>query len=381
ALASVERGPLWWSEVPCTGAVPSHRQGLALCGAPGPQERAVLFGGNTSVRVAGGWQSSSTLCMVDLPADDYGSVNFSMFEPSSPSTPWPCSRWGATLTTASSSQDGAALLWGGWSREGDTDMPWMLRFREAGPCWSELSCERRPPAAAFHTGTGLPDGKRLALIGGLGNGSSRDAVWTFDSSSGQFEKLCDGGPAPAGHVAAADFEAQRLVVCFGVRRSQPFIEDNFMKTTSVLDLRMGRWDDDAWKGDTPSAAPLARRNAAAASLGHRIIVSGGYNDEEFRSLEDTWSFNMRTGRWAQIAQQGAPRMEGHKAVASGLDIFTFGGHALLGRFPRPTVSVHRLALGKADPLQAYSAAPESRSNLKSSEKDSSSQGYPSQHHE
>ena len=200
-----------------------------------------------------------------------------------------------------------------------------------------------------------------------------------------------------------------------------------MKTTSVLDLRMGRWDDDAWKGvaiivlnvvltvistvvvmiiwlllsnhyyyyyyddawkggaqdpqDTPSAAPLARRNAAAASLGHRIIVSGGYNDEEFRSLEDTWSFNMRTGRWAQIAQQGAPRMEGHKAVASGLDIFTFGGHALLGRFPRPTVSVHRLALGKADPLQAYSAAPESRSNLKSSEKDSSSQGYPSQHHE
>ena len=104
-LATLDDCPVWWSEVPCTGAVPSHRQGLALCGAPGPhlvlqdalrnrsklqetliikvschpvtlrQERAVLFGGNTSVRVAGGWQSSPTLCMVDLPPDDYGSAD------------------------------------------------------------------------------------------------------------------------------------------------------------------------------------------------------------------------------------------------------------------------------------------------------------------
>ncbi|OLP88562.1 Sister chromatid cohesion protein PDS5-like A [Symbiodinium microadriaticum] len=382
-LATLDDCPVWWSEVPCTGAVPSHRQGLALCGAPGPQERAVLFGGNTSVRVAGGWQSSPTLCMVDLPPDDYGSVKFTTIEPSNPSTPWPCSRWGATLTTTSQAHPaGPALLWGGWSREGDTDIPWMLRFQPDGPRWSELCCENRPPAAAFHTATGLPDKKRLALVGGLGNGSSRDAVWTFDSSTERFHKLCDGGPAPAGHVAAADDEAQRLIVCFGVRRSQPFVEDNFMKTTSVLDLRMGRWDPDAWKGvgdpsdqDAAPAAPLARRNAAAASLGHRIIVSGGYNDEEFTSLEDTWSFNMRSGMWAQMAEQGAPRMEGHKAILSGLDMFTFGGHALLGRFPRPTVSVHRLSLGKADPLRLFSDTDESR-QLCRPEMDNPSQGYP-----
>ena len=166
---------------------------------------------------------------------------------------------------------------------------------------------------------------------------------------------------------------------------RPFVEDNFMKTTSVLDLRMGRWDPDAWKGvgdrdplddqDAAPAAPLARRNAAAASLGHRIIVSGGYNDEEFTSLEDTWSFNMRSGKWAQMAEQGAPRMEGHKAILSGLDMFTFGGHALLGRFPRPTVSVHRLSLGKADPLRLFSNTDESR-QLCRPEIDSPSQGYP-----
>ena len=86
-------------------------------------------------------------------------VKFTTIEPSNPSTPWPCSRWGATLTTTSQADPaGPALLWGGWSREGDTDIPWMLRFQPDGPRWSELRCENRPPAAAFHTATGAITG-------------------------------------------------------------------------------------------------------------------------------------------------------------------------------------------------------------------------------
>ena len=46
-------------------------------------------------------------------------------------------------------------------------------------------------------------------------------VWVFDSSREKWEKLCDGGPAPAGHVAAVDYDAHRLVLCFGVRRQAP----------------------------------------------------------------------------------------------------------------------------------------------------------------
>ena len=40
--------------------------------------------------------------------------------------------------------------------------------------------------------------------------------------------------------------------------------------------------------------------------------------------------------------KGAPQVEGHKAVASGLDIFTFGGHKLLGKFEGPDVAVYKL---------------------------------------
>lgn len=44
-------------------------------------------------------------------------------------------------------------------------------------------------------------------------------VWAFQSDTGGWQRLCAGGPAPAGHVAAVDHDSQRLLLCFGVRRS------------------------------------------------------------------------------------------------------------------------------------------------------------------
>lgn len=46
-------------------------------------------------------------------------------------------------------------------------------------------------------------------------------VWAFQSDTGGWQKLCEGGPAPAGHVAAVDRDSQRLLLCFGVNRSPP----------------------------------------------------------------------------------------------------------------------------------------------------------------
>lgn len=43
-----------------------------------------------------------------------------------------------------------------------------------------------------------------------------------------------------------------------------------------------------------------------------------------------------------LDHKGAPQVEGHKAIASGLDIFTFGGHTLRATFEGPDVSVHKL---------------------------------------
>lgn len=328
-----------WKPVPLTGAVPSHRQSLALCGAPGRSEKVVLYGGNTSRRVAGNWQPSRALCIADLPSAS-GAVNFTSLDNIN-GQPWPSARWGATLTQTTA----GALLWGGWSRENNANA-WILQFRESCPDWKQLPVVEGPSPTAFHTATGLPDGKRVAVVGGLGDGSSHDGVWAFQSDTGGRQKLCEGGPAPAGHVAAVDHDSQRLLLCFGVNRSPDSLNgDSFLETMNVLDLRTGRWDN-PWKDREQVCKPGARRNPAGVTLGRHFIISGGYSEEQFATLGDTWAFDMRRGTWKLIDYKGAPQVEGHKAIASGLDIFTFGGHKLLGRFEGQDVAVHKLEIGQ-----------------------------------
>ncbi|CAK9072936.1 unnamed protein product [Durusdinium trenchii] len=332
AMTVADRGQ--WSEVPTAGAVPSQRQSLALCGATARSEKVILFGGNTSRRVAGSWEPSRTLCLVDLPNEHGSSVHFTSIDTKEP---WPTARWGSTLTQTTT----GALLWGGWSRHGNSQ-PWMLRFREACPDWTELPNTTGPWATAFHTATGLEDGKRVAIVGGLGDGSSHDGVWTFHADTGRWTH-CSGGPAPAGHVAALDADGQRLLLSFGVRRSPDSLNgDSFLETMNVFDLRMNRWDD-LWKDKVQVNKPCARRNPAGASIGRYFIISGGYSEEDFSTLNDTWAFDMRRGTWKLLDLNHAPPVEGHKAIASGLDLFTFGGHRLR-HFEGPHVSVHKLAL-------------------------------------
>lgn len=76
------------------------------------------------------------------------------------------------------------------------------------------------------------------------------------------------------------------------------------------------------------------------------------SDEAGGTLGDTWSWNMVTGKWNLLAATGAPELEGHKAVVSGLDMFTFGGHRRVGAFPHPGISVHTLSLGQEPSMEA-----------------------------
>ena len=70
--------------------------------------------------------------------------------------------------------------------------------------------------------------------------------------------------------------------------------DNFLETMNVLDLRMGRWCPNPW-GLEQVYKPGARRNPAGATLGRHFIISGGYSEEEFATLSDTWAFDMKKG--------------------------------------------------------------------------------------
>lgn len=318
---------------------PSPRHGMAACGGgcSNDGEVALLFGGNDSRSVAGRWRASDELLRVSLPAESLEAVSVEAMTPVQ-GTLWPNSRWGATLTALHS----ARYLWGGWSHDGDASSMWSLYLRESCAQWAEISRPGlAPPPAAFHTSTALEDGRRMLVLGGLGDMRSSRGIWMFDASDESWRLIVDDGPSCAGH--AAGVFGQRLVVFGGVERAAGVLgSDEFHQVVSVFDLRMNRWDT-SWR--TSGRGPAARRNPACSSFGKHLLVSGGFDENLGGPLADTWLLDVPKQTWHELPVLGTPLLEGHKAVVSGFDVFVFGGHHGPGAYPAQEMSVHALSIG------------------------------------
>ncbi|CAE8693115.1 unnamed protein product [Polarella glacialis] len=330
--------------------LPSHRHAMAVCGAPGA-ESALLFGGNVSRSVAGAWAVSSDLWLARLPQGGGGcadgrAVRLCKLAPTAPTAPWPAARWGASLTALRS----ATYLHGGWSSE-DSDGVWALRLAEAGPVWTKCTDAGGPPTAAFHTATALEDGKRVAVYGGLAGNASQKGVWLWHGDEERWFLVSGEGPACAGH-AAGIVDRDRLVLFGGVLRGGNARGDAFRGSVDLFDFRAGRWDQNysATFGrpaqiDAPFPSP--RRNPVYCTVGRHLVVSGGWDDVRGVANSDTWALDVDRARWKQLSVCSglAPTLEGHKAVVSGMDVFTFGGKPGPGSYPARSMSVHALSLG------------------------------------
>lgn len=200
---------------------------------------------------------------------------------------------------------------------------------------------------AFHTATALDDGKRVALMGGLGPTGSLSGLWFFDASSGRWSCAAAAGPSMAGHGAAC--VGDRLAFFGGVERSDA---DHYASATSIFDIRAGRWAAEH-AGDTATCArpqPSPRRNPVCVTFGRHMIVSGGLDDSSAQPLRDTWALDVSRSEWRMVAPAGAPGLEGHKAVVSGFDVFAFGGHIRPGYFPSGQMALSVLPLGGASTI-------------------------------
>eukprot|EP00746_Dinoflagellata_sp_MGD_P044599 gnl/MRDRNA2_/MRDRNA2_208868_c0_seq1.p1 gnl/MRDRNA2_/MRDRNA2_208868_c0~~gnl/MRDRNA2_/MRDRNA2_208868_c0_seq1.p1 ORF type:complete len:483 (-),score=98.54 gnl/MRDRNA2_/MRDRNA2_208868_c0_seq1:9-1400(-) len=322
---------------------PSHRAYIAVCGAPGAEERAMLFSGNEGNSMS--WRTSSELHVAEIDTDATVCTKL-LKQPAG--AKWPVGRWGASLTALPS----CCVLWGGWSRAGDVDKAWKLWLREATPEWCEVSMPmvNVPPQVAFHTASALPDG-RMAVVGGLGDGGSHSGVWLFDALSDRWDQAGEGGGTCAGHCAGVDPHSQRLVLWGGVERNRNRVlpSDHFLDGLRIFDIRQQRWVDTVssptWDEEFVSSPPRPRRNAAFGNLGSHLIMTGGYSDELHATLEDTWILNLHSYRWNRLLVSGAPNLEGHRAVISGLDFFTFGGRDTTAVRAGRSMSISRLRLG------------------------------------
>ena len=108
-----------------------------------------------------------------------------------------------------------------------------------------------------------------------------------------------------------------------------------------------------------SSTPCARRNPSHAVLGRHLIVSGGWDDRNNRTLTDSWALDVTRATWRRFetglirpgfsgrrdAVVRGPNLEAHKAVISGFDMYTFGGHCAPGMYPSRDMSVNCLSIG------------------------------------
>jgi hypothetical protein len=119
------------------------------------------------------------------------------------------------------------------------------------------------------------------------------------------------------------------------------VDDQFSDATSIFDVRREAWVH----GCGLQGGPISRRNPIYARVGNHLIISAGFDDTSSRTLEDTWAFDASRNLWKELPNCSTPALEGHKAVVSGFDMFSFGGHTGPGVYSSRSMSVHTLSIG------------------------------------
>lgn len=351
------------------------------------EEAALLFGGNVGLSVAGNWQVTDGLMLAsvaDEAASDGGLTvtvkSFGGAAERGAQTLWPVARWGATLTSIGG--EGHVLV-GGWHSDWEEPITWTLHLREAGPEWVARSGSPSTLQGgdfdglsfAFATATTLahlPGGNAFCHVGGLSQGTCRSLCY-YDGRQGSWSLRSTEGPGLAGHAAGCS-EQGRVVVFGGIERRTAGVfagfRDGFHQTVHIWDARADRWDEETSITSLDGAGPLPRRQLAFATLGDQLVISGGWSDRTRGSLIDSWAFDMVRDEWAILrttpgslssdlysstAVGGARQAWGedsdllclsaHKAIVTGCDLLTFGGHKAPGEYVGASMDVRALRLG------------------------------------
>lgn len=169
----------------------------------------------------------------------------------------------------------------------------------AGGCTATASLTvRNAHAMAYH-----PDQAVVMLFGGADEGRVLADLWAWNGE--RWRCLAQGGPSPRTFPALAyDGAGKRLILYGGNRVLFGTAED----TATFLD-DMWAWDGEAWH-PIPTPTPPARAEAGVAydSDRQRIVLFGGYRNEDGGRIRlgDTWEWDGQ--RWEQKSSDGpSPR--------------------------------------------------------------------------
>lgn len=198
------------------------------------------------------------------------------------------------------------------SSTGDSVMAWSRPTTEAAP----------PKARGGHTATLV--GTDLVVFGGhssTGSGTFTyyDDTFALNLENNTWHKVRTGGDKPSaryGHTAS--LVGQRIYVFGGRGEDGAVFKDlYFLDTSSWCWVRVST---------TSPAAPRARFNHAAALVGNKIVISGGWDGKN--CYDDLWVFDTDSLIWIkpQMGGRGPTRRHGHtiQLTKSG-HLIVFGG--------------------------------------------------------
>lgn len=235
----------------------------------------------------------------------------------------PCNAWlrvEGTGPTASGRHmaafgDGSVWLFGGRYRAPEETGPYTLyadlyRFDVAARRWQvgEVDGER-PPARA--SGALVWDSRRARLLSFGGNASGDgasyaplDDLWSYDPSSGRFERLAPAGEGPAArlsHAALYDAGRDALIVYGGADERAFALDASYfgdLWSLSLSELRWTRLHAGGVGAPEGRFAPALAHDTGADAY----LLFGGHDDQLLGNRNDAWAFDPSTARWQRAAE-------------------------------------------------------------------------------
>jgi N-acetylneuraminic acid mutarotase len=129
-------------------------------------------------------------------------------------------------------------------------------------------------------------------------------LYRFDAPTKRFTQLSPSGlpPAPRAFAAGlADPSARKLYVFGGATYQANFVGFIAHNDLWAYDVAANEWS----RLGPPAGGPMGRSRPNMWLVGRKLYVFGGITSA-FETLNDLWSFDLRTNEWTQLIAGGAP---------------------------------------------------------------------------
>ncbi|CAK9118203.1 unnamed protein product, partial [Durusdinium trenchii] len=182
--------------------------------------------------------------------------------------------------------------------------------------WTRLECKGELlPARWLHSC--ILWGDELVIFGGKGDSYMGD-LWSLDLKTQIWKQLKPKGHPPTPRYGHSAILWNSGMILFGGYDGGRWLSDTFH-----LDLRSLEWSEKVPTGEVPKG----RDEHSAVLWGDAMLMFGGTGGGGGKFLNDTWTWNLRSGLWQQLVPKGdmpAGRCA-HSAVLCNDRMAVFGG--------------------------------------------------------